>query len=414
MRRPRLRSLRHLPGTAWKFLVFAVACLVLLVVLAVHVGNLSLFTSRHTVYAQLSDVTGLATGDPVDVAGVPVGQVAGITVQRAHALVALSVDDHVTLHRGTDVGLRWRNVIGQKDVYLYPQASGPILGPGATIPLSHDVSDASVNAFLSSLGPLLASINTQEANQFVANVSGALQGDTAKIDQLLNSGAVISKTVGSLDTQVGRVIDSLDQVLTALASRSGDIGSLVSNLQTVASSLASRNNLLDAVVGNLSQVAGDLAHLIGTNRSTLNGTINDLNGVTADIVAHQQQLAQSLSTLGSGLAPYVAVSSYGQWFQVETVYTCLANQTACTYYEPTSPPSGSGVAGGPPAGGPGTAAPTGGSPGAGSLPLGSTGNGAATGTGGAEGASSITRVLGVVAGSGAAGAGTPLGAGGAG
>ena len=52
-------------------------CLVLLVVLAIKIGNLSLFSSRHTVYAQLADVTGLNSGDPVDIAGVPVGQVSG-------------------------------------------------------------------------------------------------------------------------------------------------------------------------------------------------------------------------------------------------------------------------------------------------------------------------------------------------
>lgn len=384
-----LRSLRHLPKTAWKFAVFAVACLVLLVVLAVHVGNLSLFNSRHTVYAQLSDVTGLATGDPVDVAGVPVGQVASISVQRGHALVALSLDNQVALRQGTDVGLRWRNVIGQKDVYLYPSKHGAVLPPGATVPLSHDVSDASVNAFLNSIGPLLSSINTTQANEFVRNVSGALEGDTAQIDQLINSGAAISETVGSLDTQVGQVIDNLDRVLTALASRQGDIGSLVSNLQTVAQSLSSRNDLLDAVVGNLSQVAGDLANLIGTNRSTLDGTINDLTTVSADIVAHQQQLSQSLATLGSGLAPYVAISSYGQWFQVKTVYTCLANQTACSYYEPTSPPSGAGPGGGAPLGGPSPAAPTGSPQGAAPGSPGSTGTG---------GPSNLGAVLGSVAG----------------
>jgi phospholipid/cholesterol/gamma-HCH transport system substrate-binding protein len=343
-----VKRLGHLPPSAGKFAVFAAVCLVLLVALAVHIGNISLFASRYVVYAQLHDVTGLTPGDPVDVAGVEVGQVSAISVQRAHALVAMSLDDGVVLDRGTDVGLRWYNVLGQKQVYLFPEKQGRRLAPGATIPLSHDVSDASVNAFLNALGPFLSAINPHQANEFVENVSGALEGDTAEIDQLIDNGATVSETVGALDTQVGQVIDSLDQVLTAIASRSGDVGSLVTNLQTVAQSLSSRNNLLDDVVDNLSQVAGELANLVGQNRSTLDGTIDDLQTVIQDIVAHQQQLAQSLSTLGSGLAPYVEISSYGQWFQVQTVYTCLANQTGCSYYEPTSPPPGSGPGGGPP------------------------------------------------------------------
>jgi phospholipid/cholesterol/gamma-HCH transport system substrate-binding protein len=343
-----MRFFRLFPRSAFKFALFAVVCLVLLVALAVKIGNISLFSSRHALDAQLSDVTGLASGDPVNIAGVPVGQVSGISVQHGHALVTMSINNTVPLRRSTDVGMRWHNVIGQKEIELYPGRGGPLLAAGSTIPLSHDVTDASIDAFLNSLGPLLSSINPTEANEFVENVSGALEGDTAEINQLIDSGATVSSTVESLDTQVGQVIGNLDQVLTALASRSGDIDSLVTNLQTVSSALASKNTLLDDVVGNLSQVASDLASLVGNNHSTITSTIDNLQAVAADVQHNQQNLASSLSTLGAGLAPYIQISQWGQWFAVETVYTCLANQSVCPYYEPSNPPAGSGPFGSPP------------------------------------------------------------------
>jgi phospholipid/cholesterol/gamma-HCH transport system substrate-binding protein len=336
---------RRLPSSAFKFLVFAIICLVLLVGLAVKIGNISLFSHRHTLNAQLADVTGLAKGDPVNIAGVPIGQVSSISVQRGHALIGMSINNSVSLHQSTDVGVRWQNVIGEKEIEVFPSKGGPILDAGYTIPLSHDVSDSSVNAFLNTLGPLLSSINPQEANQFVENVSGALEGDTAEIDQLINSGATISNTVGALDTQVGQVIGNLDQVLSAIASRSGDLSTLVDNLQTVSSSLAAKNTLLDTVIGNLSQVATDLAGLIGSNHATITSTIDNLQVVAADVQNNQQALANGLSTLGAGLAPYIQISNFGQWFAIQTVYTCLANQTTCVYYQPGTPPPGSGLLG---------------------------------------------------------------------
>ena len=224
------------------------------------------------------------------------GQVSSIGVQHGHALIALSINNTVTLRRSTDVGMRWHNVIGQKEIELFPGNGGPILSPGSTIPLTHDVTDASIDAFLNSLGPLLSSINPKEANEFVENVSGALEGDTAQINQLINSGATVSSTVQALDSQVGQIIGNLNQVLTALASRSGDIDSLVTNLQTVSSALASKNSLLDDVVGNLSQVATDLAGLIGNNHNTITSTIDNLQAVAADVQNNQQNLANSLST----------------------------------------------------------------------------------------------------------------------
>ncbi len=343
-----MRFWRHFPASAFKFALFAVVCLVLLVGLAVKIGNISLFSSRHTVNAELTDVTGLAGGDTVNIAGVQVGQVSSITVVHGHAVIGMNINNTVTLRQTTDVGMRWHNVIGQKEIELYPGKTGAVLAPGSTIPMNHDVTDASIDTFLNSLGPVLASINPTEANAFVENVSGALEGDTAEINQLLNSGAAVSTTVQALDTQVGSIIGNLDQVLTALASRSGDIDSLVSNLQTVSSALASKNTLLDSVVGNLSQVATDLAGLIGNNHTTITSTIDNLQAVAADIQNNQQNLSNSLGTLGAGLAPYIQISQWGQWFAVETIYTCLAGQTVCPYYQPSNPPPGSGPFGSPP------------------------------------------------------------------
>ena len=360
-----MNFLRRLPTSAFKFLVFAVICLVLLVGLAVKIGNISLFSHRHTINAQLADVTGLASGDPINIAGVPIGQVSSIGVQHGHALIGMSINNTVNLHQSTDVGVRWQNVIGQKEIQLFPSKEGPILATGSTIPLSHDVSDASVNAFLNTLGPFLTSINPQQANEFVENVSGALEGDTAEINQLINSGATIANTVGSLDSQVGQVIGNLDEVLTAISSRSGDLGSLIDNLQTVASSLAAKNNLLDTVIGNLSQVATDLSGLISSNHSTITSVIDSLQVVASDVQNNQSQLSASLSTLGAGLAPYIQISNFGQWFAIQTVYTCLGNQTSCTYYEPSDPPAGSGPNGSLPASK--SAAPTAGSSTAGAL-----------------------------------------------
>jgi phospholipid/cholesterol/gamma-HCH transport system substrate-binding protein len=395
-----VRFLRRFPASALKFAVFALVCVVLLVGLAVKIGNISLFSNRHGLNAQLTDVTGLASGDTVNIAGVPVGQVTSIGVQHGDALIGMSIDNTVTLHASTDVGMRWHNVIGQKEIELYPGNAGSVLAPGATLPLSHDVTDASVNAFLNSLGPVLSAINPTEANAFVENVSGALEGDTAEIDQLINSGATVSTTVQQLDTQVGQVIGNLDEVLTALASRSGDISTLVTNLQTVSSALASKNTLLDSVVGNLSQVATDLASLIGNNHDTITSTIDNLQAVAADVQDHQQDLAQSLSTLGAGLAPYIQISQWGQWFAVQTIYTCLANQTVCAYYQPSNPPAGSGPFGSPPLPAPLSSVTTPGLPGPdGTSGGGAQSNGTSAGAGGAStAASSLAQDLQAVSG----------------
>ena len=41
-------------------------------------------------------------------------------MQHGHAVIAMSVNNTVALRRSTDVGMRWHNVIGQKEIELFP------------------------------------------------------------------------------------------------------------------------------------------------------------------------------------------------------------------------------------------------------------------------------------------------------
>jgi phospholipid/cholesterol/gamma-HCH transport system substrate-binding protein len=339
----------HFP-TLVKFGVFVVVALVLLVALAVRVGNISLFTHRTTYQAQLADVTGLQPNNAVKIAGVTVGQVTGISVQRGHALVTFSINNDVHLRSSTKSGLQQNNVLGQQFLYLYPGSTGKDIQSGYVIPLSQSIADPGVGAFLNALGPFLSAVNPAQANTFVQSVLAALQGNQDKVDQLINDSATVAQTVGSLDTQVGQVIDALNQVFDALAQKSADVGSLLDNLQSVSQTFAAHNDLLDTVVTNLSKFTGQIAAVVQSNQGNLATTISDLQSVTSVVQDHEKSLSAGLSSLGAGFNPYTLISNYGQWFQVKSVYTCLAGETTCFYNNGGNPPPGSGPFGSPPPG----------------------------------------------------------------
>jgi phospholipid/cholesterol/gamma-HCH transport system substrate-binding protein len=331
--------------TTLKVLVFAVVCLVLLAALAIRIGNISLFSHRVTYSAEMTDATGLTPSDDVKVAGVTVGQVTGVTLQRAHALVTFALDSNFKLRSGTQVGLQWQNVIGQKYLYLYPDPSGRVLQPGSVLPMSDALPEADIGALLNTLGPLLSAIHPQQANEVVESFATALEGDEGQIDQLISNAAAVSQTVGSADTQIGSLVTDLNEVMSALSKRSGDLGEVISNLQNVSSALANRNDLLDQTVGNLGTVSAEVATLESDTHGSLSQAIDDLQTVSNMIQSRESQLSQGLSTLGSGLAGYQEISSYGQWFQIQVVYACLANETVCNYYEGSNPPAGTGPLG---------------------------------------------------------------------
>jgi phospholipid/cholesterol/gamma-HCH transport system substrate-binding protein len=329
-----------LARVALKVGLFAAICIVLLAILAKEVGNLSFFTHRVSYKADMPDVTGLFPTDDVKVAGVKVGQVSGVTTDHGHAVVTFTVDKSVPLRSSTQVGLRYRNVLGEKYLYVYPGSSGPVMSSGSTIPIDQAVSSADIDAFLNALGPFIRAINPQEGNLFVQAMVGALEGNQDQVAQLLGNTSTVSNTLGGLNQQIGSVIDNFNTVLTALAQRSGDLDALVNNLNALSQSLVARNNDLDTAVVEFSQLAEQFKNLLSNNRDNVDQLVNNLQGISDVLAQHHADLAKDLATLPEGLQGYSNIASYGQWFAVRVIYGCLANEggpgtpSDCSYEQP--------------------------------------------------------------------------------
>ena len=142
-----------------KLTVYAAACLVVLAALVGRITDRPLFGGGTSYEAVLPDANGLFRNDAVKVAGVAVGHVTGIEVDHGLALVRFRIDDgDVRLTDTTRTGLRWRNVLGQKYLYLYPD-EGTVLEEGSRLPVANAVASAEVGALLDAVAPVLRAID---------------------------------------------------------------------------------------------------------------------------------------------------------------------------------------------------------------------------------------------------------------
>lgn len=305
-----------------KFTLYTVACLVVLVYLVSLIGNIDLFAHRHGYHAEVPDVTGLNVNDSVKIAGVAVGKVTGIHLDDGHARVDFTLDDDVTLHGATTFGVRWRNLLGQKYFYLYPNDGGPEVKPGDTLPLSQAVAAPDVGEFLNAIGPVLKAIDPAKANAFIEAVDQGLSGNEVKVQDLFAHAAQVADTVGGLDTQVGSLVDNLNQVVGAIAARNADLTATITNLRDLSGTLGQHNGDLNALLDQFTQVQQRLDSLITTNRGNLDDTVQNLRTIVEVLGQHHADLEQGLATLPEGLLPYYQISSYGQWFQVRALLLC--------------------------------------------------------------------------------------------
>ena len=96
-------------------------------------GNGS-FAARNEYKAVFTDVTGVAKGDDVRVAGVAVGSISKVEiVNRDKALVTFGVDADTPLTQNTNVTIKFRNLVGQRYLALTQGSEGAktLLKPGS-------------------------------------------------------------------------------------------------------------------------------------------------------------------------------------------------------------------------------------------------------------------------------------------
>ena len=114
--------------------VFVFIGLVCLGYLSIKLGKLELVGgSVYEVEVQFNSASGLKPGSTVEIAGVEVGRVRGITLIEDRAKVKLAVNNTVKLYTDTIASIKTRGIIGEKFLALSPGGGGDPLKPGDTI-----------------------------------------------------------------------------------------------------------------------------------------------------------------------------------------------------------------------------------------------------------------------------------------
>jgi phospholipid/cholesterol/gamma-HCH transport system substrate-binding protein len=102
--------------------------------LAVKLGKMEVVgSSGYTVQATFSNVAGLRVGTSVEIAGVDIGWVEGISLKHYQAVVAFRIKDGVQLPEDSIASIRTKGLIGEQFVRISPGGAERNLLPGSEI-----------------------------------------------------------------------------------------------------------------------------------------------------------------------------------------------------------------------------------------------------------------------------------------
>jgi phospholipid/cholesterol/gamma-HCH transport system substrate-binding protein len=272
------------------------------------------FISRSTgtaggygVYAELKDATGLAPQSRVMMAGIAVGTITSIRLDRGMARVDIRMMPEIALHDDATVGKHSAGILGEYFLSLTPGTDGkPTLKDGDEIKII--IEAASTDQIIADLARIADRVKLVSEN--LANTIGSPEGQAEMKDTLKNLAAVtealnetvrenrdtIRQTLLNVQDITQRSGPELNQILDNVRSITQDVRSLlaenkgdvkggvgqvretVERVNRASSSLESALSHIDSVTARIDKGEGTVGRL--TKDETL---INEVQGVVEDV-----------------------------------------------------------------------------------------------------------------------------------
>lgn len=249
--------------------------------------------------AYFADAGGLMEGDVVSLAGVDVGKVSKIDLDDRKVLVTFTIQDGIVLGSETAAAIKTNTILGRKSLAVSPAGDG-VLSVGDTIPLDRTNTPYSLNDALGDLTNTTAALDTDQVNDALNAVSGALTDTPPELRSALDGMTRLSQSINSRDETLRQLLSRAEGVSTILADRSGQINSLLVDGNQLLGELDLRRTAISELIANVSTVSRQLSGLVQDNQEQMQPTLERLNSVVANLQSYKENIGEALE----GLAPY--------------------------------------------------------------------------------------------------------------
>ncbi|MBF6328820.1 MCE family protein [Nocardia transvalensis] len=308
------------------FSIFAIVSILVTVVvwntLARTVGG-----PTNTYSATFTDVLGLREGDDVRMAGVRVGKVEKIEVQRtpetkSHvAKVTFVVQRNQTLYNNTKALVRYQNLIGQRYVALAPGNKGdntPLKNHGS-IPVDRTEPSFDISGLLNGFQPLFQVLQPEQVNNLSNTFIQALQGDGVSLSAFITQAAAVAGDFQRRDAILSDVITNLSAVMQGLAKRGDELETLVTQTRALIGGLYDQGQSLQSSTVQIATATTSLVDMINQVQPKINAAQTSTRDALTLLIANGAKLDQAAVDVPDLLSNLGRMTSEGTY---ANAYVC--------------------------------------------------------------------------------------------
>lgn len=301
-------------ATQIKVIVFTVVMLLVAAGLIITFGEFR-FGSGKRYHAMFSTASDLRSGQKVRIAGVPVGRVKNVSLNRDNSVeVTFDVDSKYQLYSSSRAIIRYENLVG--DRYLEITA-GPgelhKLPDGGTLDKEHTQPALDLDALLGGLRPVLKGFDAAKVNEISNAFIQILQGQGGTLSQLLGDTSSFTSGLAERDQLIGDVINHLNEVLATVDSKSTQFSSSVDQLQQLISGLAQQRDVVAGALPPLASTASSLESVLKDTRPYIKGTIEQARQLATRVDERKADVNVVVENLAENYLRLNALGAYGSF-----------------------------------------------------------------------------------------------------
>ncbi|HET7483210.1 MAG TPA: MlaD family protein [Actinomycetota bacterium] len=311
-------------STATKLTIFTIFTIIVTMWLASTIGKLSFFRDDYQVDAVFTDATGILNGDPVKIAGVPVGKVTGFEVDKGTAIVTMKIDGDVEIPDNSTFSINFLNLLGQRVINVAPAAepSDTDLADGDQVGEEQTEPALDLSVVFNNLRPLIQSTNPEDINTVAHAVLDIFKGREGDLAGILDNLGNLADTLAGHDQRLARLIGDFDQLTGVLNRNSASLRGGLRNFTDFMEALADMTPKIESVIDQLNNASTKFGGVIERNRANLDADLADLKTLLDIVNSELGPLDKIAKNLKEVLLATARSQSYGHWWNLYVVNLC--------------------------------------------------------------------------------------------
>ncbi|MGE2832785.1 MlaD family protein [Mycobacterium sp. SMC-4] len=291
-RKIRRRPLENYSKTWLGIVAVAVVAVLVGALLLVRVAD---FGYRHYT-ARFLQAAALQPGNPIAVAGIPVGEVTSMELKGDYVEAGLKVRDDLVFGEDSRASIKITTILGSRYLALFPDGPGSL--PDNTFELTHTEVPYDLQEALADVTTTYEQVSTDQFAETLSILGKQLHTLPPVVPLALENTHTLSTIIAERRDQLGELLKTTELVSSTLRRQQSTIGNLVNQGNSLLGEFVARRATFHAMMDALTNLVQQLSGIVIDDRPELEELLGNLREL-ATLLGKNDGMLRSILQSGS-------------------------------------------------------------------------------------------------------------------